>query len=183
MCVKINNMKPKISGIYCITNKINGKKYIGCSIDIHRRWWQHSNMNQNKHTSALRNALIKYGIDNFEFEIIMCCCKDYFSMWEKHYISFSGTVAPNGYNLTHGGDAHIIFSDETREKISKAHTGDKNGFYGKKHSEEFKKKQSNSKKGKSSYNKGIPHSEEHKAKLKLAWIARRERMNNDKTTN
>ena len=178
----ITNMKTIKSGIYCITNKINGKKYIGCSIDIERRWHQHKNMKQNKHTSALRNALIKYGIDNFDFHIIMHCCKEWFAFWEKFYISNHNTVAPSGYNLTHGGDAKVIISDETRKKMSESHSGEKNGFYGKKHSNEFKDKQRKNKLGKSTWNKGKEHSEEHKENLRLAWIRRRERMNNDKVT-
>ena len=59
----------KICGIYKITNKINGKCYIGQSNDIHRRWKQElaPNAKLNPH---LARAFEKYGIDNFEFEII-----------------------------------------------------------------------------------------------------------------
>ena len=59
----------KLCGIYKITNKINGKCYIGQSNDIHRRWKQElaPNAKLNPH---LARAFEKYGIDNFEFEII-----------------------------------------------------------------------------------------------------------------
>ena len=55
----------KICGIYKITNKVNGKCYIGQSNDIHRRWKQElaSNAKLNPH---LARAFEKYGIDNFE---------------------------------------------------------------------------------------------------------------------
>ena len=56
-----------ICGIYQVTNKINGKKYIGQSIDIERRWSQHR---YGKGNIILRNAINKYGLDNFEFEIL-----------------------------------------------------------------------------------------------------------------
>ena len=58
-----------------------------------------------------------------------------------------------------------VLTEETRTKISNAMKGDKNPFYGKKHSEESKKKMSESRKGKPGWNKGIPMSEEQKAKL------------------
>ena len=57
----------KICGIYKITNKINGKCYIGQSNDIIKRWkteykWYHIN-------SHLQSAFNKYGLENFDFEI------------------------------------------------------------------------------------------------------------------
>jgi len=55
-------------------------------------------------------------------------------------------------------------SEETRKKISDAHTGDKNHFYGKRHSEESILKMSESKKG-CKGNIGFRHSEETKRKI------------------
>ncbi len=40
----------KVCGIYCIENKVNGKKYVGQSIDIYKRWKQHRNELNNKKT-------------------------------------------------------------------------------------------------------------------------------------
>jgi len=60
------------SGIYKITNKINGNYYIGKSTKIGRRWCEHRRfLKQNRHdTPHLQNARNKYGRDNFKFEII-----------------------------------------------------------------------------------------------------------------
>ena len=61
----------KICGIYKITNKINGKCYIGQSIDIIKRWKTEYKWYQiNKHLLAAFN---KYGLENFNFEIIEEC--------------------------------------------------------------------------------------------------------------
>lgn len=62
---KISNSP--ICGIYQITNNINSKIYIGQSIDIERRWNQHK---YGKGSMILKNAIYKYGIDNFKFEIL-----------------------------------------------------------------------------------------------------------------
>lgn len=56
-----------ICGIYSIKNKINNKIYIGQSIDIERRWYQHK---YGKGNIIVRNAIKKYGLVNFEFTIL-----------------------------------------------------------------------------------------------------------------
>ena len=64
-------------GIYKITNKINNKVYIGKSIYIERRWYEHkTDMNNINKQNHLYNAMRKYGKDNFLFEIIELCPKD-----------------------------------------------------------------------------------------------------------
>ena len=57
----------KKCGIYMIKSKINNKMYIGQSIDIERRWDQHK---YGKGNIILRNAIKKYGLNNFEFLIL-----------------------------------------------------------------------------------------------------------------
>jgi len=67
-------------GIYCIRNIINGKRYIGKSKNIAKRFWAHKNSFKhyekdpgkykrrvNRH---LANAVVLYGINNFIFEIL-----------------------------------------------------------------------------------------------------------------
>ena len=59
-------------GIYKITNKINGKMYIGESLDIIRRWEEHKEaLKNNKHYNyKLQKDYNQYGLENFEFNII-----------------------------------------------------------------------------------------------------------------
>ncbi len=59
--------KLPLCGIYQILNKLDGKIYIGQSIDIERRWNQHR---YGKGSLILRNAINKYGVEHFEFKII-----------------------------------------------------------------------------------------------------------------
>lgn len=59
-------------GIYKITNLVNGHSYIGLSTHIEDRWEYHKNSynwNREKNKS-LYKAILKYGIDNFSFEIL-----------------------------------------------------------------------------------------------------------------
>lgn len=62
----------KVSGVYKITNNITNECYVGSSKDIMKRWTCHKAPS----TWALRpgmklyQAFIKYGLDNFKFEIL-----------------------------------------------------------------------------------------------------------------
>ena len=59
-------------GIYKIENKVNGKVYVGQSIDIERRWYSHkTQLNGNRHGNVhLQNAWNKNGNNSFEFVIV-----------------------------------------------------------------------------------------------------------------
>lgn len=69
--------KEKICGIYKITNKVNGKIYMGQSVNILDRWNHHKSCCNNEkcheYNSPFYRALRKYGVDNFNFVIIEEC--------------------------------------------------------------------------------------------------------------
>jgi group I intron endonuclease len=115
-----------ISGIYKITNLINGKVYIGQSIDIlNKRWPYHKYLlNCDKHSNKhLQNAWNKYGEDNFDFSIICQCDPDNLDDYEICYIKlYKSYLSEFGYNKTYGGDG-MIPTEETRKKMSIAHKG------------------------------------------------------------
>lgn len=125
----------KIIGIYLIKNKINGKCYIGQSRNIKARLNCHKSL-FSKTCVALFNALNKYGPENFEFLILEECTIEDLNARECYWIERFNTMVPDGYNLTSGGGQGIVFSEETRKKISKALTGENNPMYGKIFSEE-----------------------------------------------
>ena len=105
-------------GIYKITNKVNGKIYIGQSVNIEQRWKAHRNtaynMYDKNYDKPLYRAIRKYGLENFCFEIIEECLVSELNEKERYYISFYNSFF-DGYNLTLGGDgsAHFI----NKEKI------------------------------------------------------------------
>lgn len=71
-------------GIYKITNLLNGHSYIGLSTHIETRWKEHkSQYNQEREKDkALYKAFKKYGIDNFNFEVLEECSIDELSKKE-----------------------------------------------------------------------------------------------------
>ena len=119
--------KKQICGIYYIKNLINCKVYIGCAFDIKRRWWEHkTKLRRNKHYNIyLQRAWNKYGEINFEFNILEECNKENLDKKEIEFIQKLNSKAPNGYNLTLGGEGMSghKHSDETKNKISNSHKG------------------------------------------------------------
>lgn len=91
-------------GIYKYTNKINGKIYIGQSSNIQKRYCQHLYDAQHRpeRSTGIDKAIAKYGIENFDFEIIEECPVELLdekeSYWISHYDSYH-----NGYNCSVGG--------------------------------------------------------------------------------
>lgn len=125
----------KFNYIYLITNKINGKFYIG----------KHSTDNLDDgymgSGTLIKKAIIKYGIENFSKDYLAFCdTKEKLNWFEKFYIKkYKATEV--GYNLTNGGDGG-------------AGEGDKNSFYGKHHSEKTKQQISRALLGNVPWNKG-----------------------------
>ena len=90
-------------GIYKYENKINGKIYIGQSVNIKVRYAQHLyDAHTLKTSSLLAKAIHKYGIENFTFEIIELCSKEQLNEREIYWISYYDSYR-NGYNNTPGG--------------------------------------------------------------------------------
>ena len=56
-----------MTGIYTITNQVNGKRYVGQSIHIETRWKQHiyTALNIPEEKTKIYNAIRKYGLNNF----------------------------------------------------------------------------------------------------------------------
>ena len=115
----------KNSGIYCITNNINNKVYIGQAIKLRKRLLVHVNYKED--STPLYKAFSKYGIENFEFTILEEFeGKDYNEIKKKldeleiYYINKYDSYN-KGYNQTLGGDGGILgykMTDEQKRKIS-----------------------------------------------------------------
>ena len=103
-----------ISGVYEIENKLTGDIYIGSSVDIKKRWRSHqSSFGKNyQHCTHLNNAIIKYGMDNFEFKIVATCHPRDIYIVEQMFIDM---LEPR-YNINTMVYPHIIKSLPKKER-------------------------------------------------------------------
>ena len=104
------------SGIYAITNTINGFMYIGQSINVGRRWIDHIKTSIKGDNKAIYQAIEKDGIENFSFKILELCPIEELDEKEKYYISlyrtYIGFKDCKGYNMTIGGKGVITSKEE-----------------------------------------------------------------------
>lgn len=96
-----------MQGIYEIRNKVNGKRYIGRSKDIFKRWCEHEKMLRKgtHHSHRFQNDFDAFNKDVsvFEFKVIECCEEKYLKTLETKYINiYDSTNESCGYNMLDG---------------------------------------------------------------------------------
>ena len=137
----------------------NGKKYIG---QTKNTLAQRAGSKGHRYKGQLvYNAIEKYGWNNIQKEIFKCKSKEEMDELEKQLILKYKTQDRNfGYNIEPGGYESKSISEETRKKLSLAHSGEKNYFYGKHY------------RGKDHPMFGKHHTEEAKQKMRLAHLGK-----------
>ena len=179
-----------MTGIYKIVNIENQKFYIGSAKDMHQRWSAHKSLlnRQAHHNSYLQNAWNKYGESCFEFEVVEEVSDvGKLVKREQHWLDKT-KACEIGYNLqpfAHNSLGRILSEEtknkiraksigrkhnkETRIKMAKSRLGEKNGMYGKKHTEETKQMIGKTKQGTNiggdNHFYGKAHTEEVKRKI------------------
>jgi len=155
-----------VSGIYLIRNQINVKVYVGQSIHIWRRWYEHkksakrgdkSHLYEHKKSakrgdkSHLYDAIRKYSVEAFTHELFEECQPELFDEREAYWMTHYDCRNPNkGYNLMPAGQRGRVMDDDCRERIASKLRGRKRDpevvrriaekARGKKHSDETKQK-------------------------------------------
>ena len=116
------------AGIYRWVNKVNGKTYIGSSVNLARRFRVYYDLSflsvrLEKAKSHIYSAILKHGYSNFQLEILEYCTKENAISREQYYIDL---LNPE-YNLnsTAGSRLGAKLSEESRLKKSQAAQGHK----------------------------------------------------------
>lgn len=133
--------------IYCLTNKVNQKRYVGKTAGTaEARWKGHQYAAAKGATLLLSYAIRKHGADAFELSIVETCEITQLNERERYWIQcFDSYVSSGmGYNMTLGGDG--------------ASPGEANPFFGKTHTQTTRAHIS-------AIHKGKPLSEAHKAAI------------------
>ena len=98
----------RVGTIYKIENLINHKVYIGQTImNVKDRWYRHCEINgvsESEKAMPIKRAILKYGKENFSFEVIEEVPNDSLDDREKYWIDKFDSYR-NGYNATAGGKA------------------------------------------------------------------------------
>lgn len=110
--------------IYIIKNDINNKVYIGQTFNIKHRWKQYESAYRKKDDKQpITKAMLKYGIENFHIAPLEKNVENYDER-EIFWIQFFNSIAPNGYNVCHGGQESGVGADNpnaffTHEEIER----------------------------------------------------------------
>lgn len=137
--------------IYKITSP-KGKVYIGRTKNFEGRMAEHKHNAVKQKQYALYKAIRKYGWDSFTKEILCEVSADVSPKIEEEFILAYNSVK-KGYNNTYGGHGGNVFKDnpelleKLRKSLSARFMGEKNGMFGKTHSDEAKQKQKEKAKG------------------------------------
>lgn len=118
--------------IYLYVNKINGHQYVGQTNNIQKRFNGHKSDSYNKNSHSynypLHNAIRKYGLENFSFEVIESgLTQEEANEREKYWIKEKKShISQNGYNITFGGDGRSTekLSWEELKERGKVFTGE-----------------------------------------------------------
>jgi len=115
----------------------SGKSYIGqTKHSLKKRWGQHALA---KNDTAISRAIAKYGKETFKVTELIIVDNALLDEYETKFIDAFRTMAPHGYNLTSGGHRPNEVSETLRERLKMNNGGDKNPFFGRKHTDEYKR--------------------------------------------
>jgi group I intron endonuclease len=128
----LDNPDLRYCEIYKLTNLTNHKCYIGQAVSHilnHKRYRPYGSggrfrchiseafSTKKNQSHYLNNAIRKYGVDEFELEVLECCELADSDERETHYIISNNTTFPNGYNLKLGGK-QFAHTQESKRRVS-----------------------------------------------------------------
>lgn len=106
------------AGVYRWINNINGKCYVGSSVDLSKRLYRYYSLAHiiaQSEFSLICKALVKYGYSTFSFEILEFCDRKDVLVREQYYIDL---LEPE-YNILKKAGSHLGYkhTDEAKAKM------------------------------------------------------------------
>lgn len=165
---------------YLITCAVNDRHYVGVtSRTLKRRWAEHLYDARSRHAKmAISRAIAKHGAENFHIDAV-CCANSWEDICavESILIAQHGTRAPNGYNLSDGGDGAfgVKKTAESVERSAAKHRGKPchPNTLAAAHARKGQKKPLGHGAKVAAILRGVPRSDATKAKLSAYWAQRR----------
>lgn len=164
--------------VYKITNTENNKVYIGQTNSPSLRWSQHkSNAKCNRGNQIITRAISKYGVNNFEFDVIATCrTQEDVDITEEQVIQqYDSRNKEKGYNVDIGGNTSPR-TPEISQKISTAlqkyYKTHNSWLKGGSLTDEWKKNISKASIGKDGTNTGKTFDDEWKNNISISLIGR-----------
>jgi group I intron endonuclease len=122
------------SGVYRWVNKLNNETYIGSSINLTNRlgeYYSKKYLKYKSNNSRINRALLKYGYENFDLEILEYCNKENVINREQYYLDL---LNPE-YNILKIAGSSLGFKHSSYSKLimSNLKIGERNNMFNKKH--------------------------------------------------
>lgn len=119
--MKMTDKLESLGGVYIITNKLNGKVYVGETVNLRKRVARYLT----EKTQVISRAIKKYGVENFDLYVEYLPDFDKASLLklEEQLIIRFDSLVPYGYNVCPQGTDGTgrTHTQETKDKIGKAH--------------------------------------------------------------
>lgn len=115
------------SWVYVIENRVNGKAYVGWTVDVKRRWIGHVRWSKSS-KKPLYNSMRKHGLEQFTMHVVEEFTNSELALAsEREWITYLRGMNVVLYNLTDGGDGtaghrHAV-TPEVRKQISQTLKG------------------------------------------------------------
>lgn len=114
--------------VYCHTNQVNGKKYIGVTNNPKRRWRcggiEYKPTSGDKENRFFYNAIRKYGFKSFDREILrkVDTAEEAFELEKRLIAELLTNDKRYGYNISPGGNGGRVYKEHPRNMLGKPQT-------------------------------------------------------------